>query len=117
MKLLFVLRQSPYGGLLARESLDAILASSAYGQELSVLFMDDGIFQLTQEQNPEKTEQKNIQKIIAALEMYDVDRLFVCKQSLIERGLTHEQLSCKATLLDQEQIQTLLSEQNHLLSF
>ena len=45
-KLLFVLRQAPYGSTLAKDALDAILATSAYEQDLSIAFIDDGVFQL-----------------------------------------------------------------------
>ncbi len=49
-KLLFISRHAPYGSSLARDALDAVLASSAYDQQLSLLFMDDGVFQLLKNQ-------------------------------------------------------------------
>ena len=116
MKLLFILRQTPYGNLLAKESLDAVLASSVFEPELSILFMDDGVLQLTNTQSPPPGQQKNLQKMIAAFALYDIDRVFVCEQSLRKRGLSHQHISM-GTMINNEKILQLMAEQDHLFSF
>ncbi len=117
MKLLFILRQSPYGNIIAKEALDAILASSAYGQTLSILFIDDGVFQLNHAQLPEKNQQKNVHKILSAFTLYDIDQLFVCEQSLHQRGLSDKNITIPVSVLTAPQVQELMSTQDHLLSF
>ncbi|EGG95228.1 tRNA 5-methylaminomethyl-2-thiouridine synthase TusC [gamma proteobacterium IMCC1989] len=116
-KLLFVLRQAPYGSTLAKDALDAILATSAYEQDLSIAFIDDGVFQLINNQQSELIDQKNIARILSALPLYDITQLFVCAASLAERGITLGAISEDITVLEPEALRTLLSQQDHLLSF
>lgn len=116
-KILFICRQPPYGSSLAREALDAVLASSAYGQELAVLFMDDGIFQLLDNQQAELIEQKSFSKMLPALPLYDVEQLYVCAHSLKERGLTSGQLCLPVNSLTRREIKQLMAQQHSLLSF
>jgi len=116
-KLLFVLRQAPYGSTLAKDALDAILATSAYEQDLSIAFIDDGVFQLINNQQSELIDQKNIARILSALPLYDITQLFVCAASLAERGVTLDAISEDITVLKPEALRTLLSQQDHLLSF
>ena len=116
-KLLFVLRQAPYGNTLAKDALDAILATSAYEQNLSIAFIDDGVFQLIDNQQAELINQKSIARILSALPLYDITQLFACASSLAERGIALDSLSEDITVLEPEALRTLLSQQDHLLSF
>ena len=51
------------------------------------------------------------------LAMYDVEQVYVCKESLMQRNLKVEDLLIEVTLLDEQQLQDKLSEQDQLLSF
>ncbi|MEJ2418879.1 MAG: DsrE family protein, partial [Exilibacterium sp.] len=42
-KILVVNRHPPYGSSLAKESLDAVLAASAYEQDIGILYIGDGV--------------------------------------------------------------------------
>ncbi|MFT6101653.1 MAG: tRNA 2-thiouridine synthesizing protein C [Granulosicoccus sp.] len=116
-KLLFILRHAPYGSSLAKEGIDAILATSAYEQNLSVVFIDDGVFQLTSDQHTESIEQKNISRMLAAFPIYDITQLFVCESSLQVRGICHGDIQEGITSLDHNALQQLCKQQDHLLSF
>ena len=116
-KLLFIIRHCPYGNLLAKESLDAILAASVYEQVLSVLFLDDGVFQLLAQQITEPTEQKNISKLLSAFSLYEINAVSVCQSSLHQRGLDETDLCIAVKLLDINEIQMLMQKQDQLLSF
>jgi tRNA 2-thiouridine synthesizing protein C len=116
-KLLFILRHAPYGSSLAKEGIDAILATSAYEQDLSVVFIDDGVFQLTRKQDTESIEQKNISRMLAAFPIYDITQLFVCESSLQVRGIDHDDIQEGITSLDRNALQQLCKQQDHLLSF
>ena len=39
-------RRSPYGSIYALESLEVVLTGAAFDQAVSLVFMDDGAFQL-----------------------------------------------------------------------
>ena len=90
--ILAVCRHAPYGNALAREGLEAVLACAAMDQTPEVLFINDGVFQLLN-QNPEGIGEKNLRRNLQALPMFGVESLFICKKSLSDRGLTLEQLT------------------------
>ncbi len=117
-KLLFISRQAPYGNTRAREALDATLAASVYDQQLSLLFMDDGVLQLVVGQDSAGIDQKNLSKQLSALPLYDISPLYVHRQSLAQRGLAPQDLFADdIELLDSEQVQALIAQQDHILSF
>jgi tRNA 2-thiouridine synthesizing protein C len=116
-QLLFSLRHAPYGNSLAKEALDAILATSAYDQQLSVVFIDDGVFQLMDNQQAEVIEEKSISNRLSAFPLYDITALFVCAESLQQRGLTQANIPNEVTLVDAKELKQLFSQQDHLLSF
>ncbi|UZJ45512.1 sulfurtransferase complex subunit TusC [Marinimicrobium sp. C6131] len=117
-RLLFVMRHAPYGSSTAREALDALLASAVFGQDVGVLFINDGVFQLAQDQSPAALPQKNLASSLRALPLYDVERLYVHTPSLTERGLSMSDLVMDNLIeLDSSAVGRLFSEQDQLLSF
>lgn len=116
-QLLFVIRHCPYGNLLAREGLDALLAASVYEQALSVLFLDDGVFQLLRQQITEPISQKNCAKLLSVFPLYEINAVFVCRSSLRQRRLTEDDICIPVKLLSTEEIRTLMRRQDQLLSF
>jgi len=117
MKLLFINRSPPYGTTQAKESLDAVLAAATFEQDVSVLFMGDGILQLLNEQNGQLIAQKNLSSMLSVLEMYDVDKIYVQAQAITERGLSQHDFCLKTKVLSNAEITALIKEQDSLLSF
>jgi len=117
-KILFISRKSPYGTSAPREALDAILAASAYDQDLSLLFMDDGVFQLIKNQRSKKIEQKSMEASLQALELYGIDNIYCQEESLVSRGLENTDLIFdKIKLLNNQAINDLMANQDQLISF
>ena len=117
-KILFISRHAPYGSSLAKEALDAILAASAYDQELSILFMDDGVFQLLKNQNSYAIAQKSFASMLPALELYDINNIYIHDESLKARGITtHDLVLDDTQILDNAAVSRLLLRQDQLLSF
>lgn len=86
-KYLFVLRKPPHYGAQAQEMLDIILTTAAFDQPVSILLLDDGVFQLKKDQKPQYAGLKDTAAIFHALEIYDVKELYTEVESLQERGL------------------------------
>jgi len=91
-KFLYVNRKAPYGTIYALESLEVVLIGAAFEQDVSVAFLDDGVFQLTKGQDTSEIGVKNFSPTFRALGDYDVTKLYVEKESLEERGLTKDDL-------------------------
>jgi tRNA 2-thiouridine synthesizing protein C len=113
---LFVFRHSPYGSALAREGLDALLAAAVYEQDVAVLFVNDGVFQLLDQQQV-ASDSKNHAKMLSALPIYGVDKLYVDEASLGARGLQTRPLLLDAQKLNQAQTTKVMASFDHILSF
>ena len=91
-KLMYVNRKAPYGTIYALESLEVVLISAAFEQDVSLAFLDDGVFQIMKNQNTSGIGMKNFSPTYKALGDYEVTKLYVEKESLDERGLKPENL-------------------------
>ncbi len=91
-KFLFVNRKAPYGTIYALESLEVVLIGAAFDQDVSLAFLDDGVFQLTRGQNTDGIGVKNFSPTFRALGDYDVTKLYVERESIEERGLSADDL-------------------------
>ena len=91
-KFVYINRKAPYGTVYALESLEVVLIGAAFEQEVQLVFVDDGVYQLTKGQNTEGIGMKNFSKTYSALGDYDVNQIYVDEQSLKDRGLTMEDL-------------------------
>ena len=108
---------SSHGTAQGRESLDLILALSAFNESLSLFFINDGVYQLLEGHEPKNILQKNYQPLFKMLEMYDVENIYACSESLTQRNLNTEQLLIDVSLLDKQQLQIEFAKQDQLLSF
>jgi tRNA 2-thiouridine synthesizing protein C len=113
----YVNRRAPYGTVYALESLEVVLIGAAFEQDVTMVFMDDGVYQLKKGQDTKLIGMKNFSRTYKALEMYDVEKLYVEKESLDERGLTEEDLLVPVTVMSREQIAGVLDEHDVILSF
>jgi tRNA 2-thiouridine synthesizing protein C len=91
-KFLFLNRKAPYGTIYALEMLETVLISAAFDQDVSMVFMDDGVYQLKKGVDTTGVNMKNFSPTYKALGDYDVNKLYVDKESLSERGLSLDDL-------------------------
>jgi tRNA 2-thiouridine synthesizing protein C len=91
-KFMFVNRKEPYGTIYALEALEVVLISAAFEQDVSLAFLDDGVYELMKGQNTSGIGMKNFSPTYRALGDYDIKKLYVEKESLDERGLKPEDL-------------------------
>lgn len=91
-KFLYVNRKAPHGTVYALESLEVVLIGAAFEQDVSVAFIDDGVYQLMRNQDTSGIGVKNFSPIYRALGDYEVNKIFVERESLEYRGLTKDDL-------------------------
>jgi len=116
-KFMFLNRKAPYGTIYALESLEVVLITATFDQDVSVVFMDDGVYELTKGQNTKAIELKNFSPTYRALDGYDVEKLFVERASLEARGLTEADLVVPVEVLSAAEMGQLMAEQDVVLSF
>lgn len=116
-KFMFVNRKAPYGSIYALESLEVVLITAAFDQDVSLAFVDDGVYQLKRGCQTKGIETKNFSPTYRALDGYDIEKLYVEQESLEARGLTADDLLVDVTVLDSRSLGALMDEQDVVLSF
>ena len=114
--ILLVFRHAPYGNALAREGLEAALACGAMGAKTSVLYINEGVWQLLESQNSSSIDCKNQAAMASALPLYDVDTIWVDEDSLKQRNLTSADINA-GKIINRTRVQALLSSSKSILSF
>jgi len=116
-KFIYINRKAPHGTVYALESLEVVLIAAAFDQDVSLVFMDDGVYQLKNNMDTNELEVKNFSKTYRALEMYDIDKLYVEKESMEQRGLSIDDFIVDVTVLNSSDLAKLISTQDVALSF
>ena len=116
-KFMFVNRRAPYGTVYALEALEVVLISAAFEQDVSMAFIDDGVYALVKGQQTKAIDVKNFSPAYRALEGYDVEKLYVDADSLAARGLTADNLLVPVEVLSTAQMAELMDQQDVVMSF
>ncbi len=130
-KFLYMNRKAPYGTIYALEALEVVLIGAAFDQDVSLAFLDDGVYQLTEGQNTDGIGVKNFSPAFRALGDYDVNKLFVEKESLEERGLSESDLmeltwededddwaeKPSIKIVSRDELKTIMGDQDVIMSF
>src|SRR5208337_4132356 len=101
---MFVNRRAPYGTIYALEGLEVVLISAAFDQDVSMAFLDDGVYELVKGQQTKGIDVKNFSPTYRALEGYDIEKLYVERESLAERGLSEDQLLVPVAVLSSAEL-------------
>ncbi len=119
-KFMYLNRKAPYGTIYALESLEVVLIGAAFEQEVNLVFIDDGVYQLKKNQSTGVNSgigMKDFSKTYRALEDYDINNLYVDQESMNARGLTEEDFIVPVQILATAQLRELMQQQDVILSF
>jgi tRNA 2-thiouridine synthesizing protein C len=130
-KFMYVNRKAPYGTIYAWESLEVVLIGAAFEQDVSLAFIDDGVYQIVKGQNTTELGIKNFSPTYSALGDYDINKIYVEKESLEARGLTVDDLlhltwedenedwaeKDSIKVVSSSELKTLLDDSDVLLNF
>jgi tRNA 2-thiouridine synthesizing protein C len=130
-KFMYINRKAPYGTVYALESLEVVLIGAAFEQDVSMAFMDDGVYQIMKGQDTSGSDMKNFSPTYKALGDYDVNKLYVEQESLDERGLGVDDLmdltyedenddykeKPSIRVVNRQELADILDEQDVLLNF
>ena len=124
-------RKAPYGTVYALESLEVVLIGAAFEQDVKLVFIDDGVYQLTKDQSTDGVGMKNFSPTYSALGDYDIKEIYVDEQSLKDRGLSMDDLmeltwededddwaeKSSMHLVNREQLAKIIGDADVLLNF
>ncbi|MES0491747.1 MAG: sulfurtransferase complex subunit TusC [Leptospirales bacterium] len=116
-KIMFIMQKAPHGTIYPYEGLEFILITGAYEQDITLLFVGDGILALLKNQDTSELGIKGFVKTYRTLEGYDIEKLYVDKTSLDERGLTSDDLIVDVDVIDSNEANRLMNEQEAIFPF
>lgn len=116
-KFLYVNRKAPYGTIYALESLEVVMITAAFDQDVSVAFLDDGVYQVVKGQHTKGIDVKNFSPTYRALEGYDIEKLYVEKESMETRGLKESDFIVPVKVIGVQEMADLMLTQDVILSF
>ena len=116
-KLMIVFRKAPYGSIYSFEGLENVLIMGAYDQDVSIVFIDDGVYAIKEGMNTEAIGIKNFSPTFRAIEAYDIEKIFIDKESLESRGLTVDDLVIEPKVIDAAEVEALMEEQKNFFMF
>jgi len=115
-RFMYVNRKAPYGTIYALECLEVVLIAAAFDQDVSVVFVDDGVCQLKKNQDTTGIGMKNFSNTYRALDDYDVEKIYVEQESLDARGLTEEDLIIPVEVVAAENLAEIMANQDVVIS-
>lgn len=113
----FVFQSSPHSTTKGREGLDAILAASAYSEEIDIFFVGDGVLQLLEGQQPEQILSRDYIAGFKMLALYDLETIYVCETALENRGLKASHLNIDVDVISNQQINEQLAQCAQVMVF
>lgn len=115
----FLFRTSPHGTSISREGLDAILAATAFCEpnDIGIFFIDDGVLNLIDNQQPEIIQQKDFIRTFKLLDLYDVEQRFICTASLQKFKLDNRELILSCEKIDRSLLLEKLNQAEKLFTF
>lgn len=115
-RFMYLNRKAPYGTIYALETLEKVLVTAAFEQDVSVVFVDDGVFQIKKDQQTDGIGMKNFSPTFRALDGYDVEKLYVEKESLEARGMTEDDLLVDVEIVSTAELSELMAAQDIIMS-
>ncbi len=115
-KFLFIQSKAPHGSITGQEGLDAILMGSAFA-ECSVLLLEDGVYQVLANQQTDSLRSKDYSVTYKALQDYGVKDIFCAQSHLEERGIAADDFVVSVKLLSDEEVASLLQQNDVIVSF
>ncbi len=115
-RFMYVNRKAPYGTIYALECLEVVLVAAAFDQDVSVVFVDDGVYQLKKNQDTTGIGMKNFSKTYRALDDYDVEKIYVEQESLDARGLDAEDLIIPVEVVAADNLRAIMAQQDVVIS-
>ena len=112
-----IFKQSPLQNQSGQDGLELALTLATFEQKVVLFFKDAGVLQLSQSINGELVGRKTYTAGFKSLDLYDIEEVYVCAESLSQFALTPPELLIDVTLLSSQQWREKLAEHDRALTF
>ncbi|MGC9780203.1 MAG: DsrE family protein [Candidatus Heimdallarchaeota archaeon] len=93
-KVIVIFRKGPYGQINSLEGIRVAQGLLVLDVETDAIFIDDGVFNLIKDQNPDGIGHHSVMGALEAMHRYDIP-IFAFENSLKQRGVKPEDLDPK----------------------
>ncbi|MGO3408291.1 DsrE family protein [Marinomonas sp.] len=108
------LSSSPYSSLACKEGLDLALVLATFEQPVDLCLSSAALALLYDNQAPNKTDGKQLYKLLDGLEFYDIENIYVEKNSELMRA---GNIWSGTKALDSDDWHALFSQYQHVFRF
>ncbi len=113
-RFLFLLKHPPQSGVINGELFDQVLTLAAFDQSVSVLFMEEGVYQLISRSGETDSAAEHAGRL-AALAFYGIDSVWVESESLSRRGLSLDGSAIPVQAIRRESVAGLIARHDVIL--
>lgn len=107
----------PWDGDSARNALDMIMMAVSLDQEVQVLFMDDGVYQLLAQQANALETKNPLVKYRILVDIFAMESLYALDSSLTQRHLNHDELAINVETVNADRFNQLLQQSSKVVRF
>ncbi|MCY4245072.1 MAG: sulfurtransferase complex subunit TusC [Gammaproteobacteria bacterium] len=117
-KIACIQRRAPHGSVFAAEGLDLALVAATFDHEVTLVFMDDGVFQLLKNQAPERAlGMRDFCRALGALPQYGCEQVLAERESLNARNVAAADFLIAATVVERAELLEVLAAQDCVIDF
>lgn len=98
-------------------SLDVVMALSVFNLSVSLFFIDYGVFSLIKSKHSLTQEADTLFAHIKTLPLYDIQNIYVCRESLRLHGLTQDHLCLNPITVESIPLNDLIAPFPIVLTF
>lgn len=109
--------KAPFSSDYGKDALDVALIFGSFEQKVSLFFQGDGVYQLIANQDATLVSIKDYLKTFSAFEFYDIEDIYVCQQSLVNRQLDETFHIKDVNVLASVEFGLALNRHQHVLRF
>ncbi|MCG8669625.1 MAG: sulfurtransferase complex subunit TusC [Pseudomonadales bacterium] len=114
---LFVVSHPPHGTSSARESTEALMATCAFGQQVRLLALNDGLYQFIKEQDTILLNMKDTAAMLSSLPLYGLEEISVIEEDLNARQLSPENFILPLDIIPRAAVSKLFKSADVVLSY
>lgn len=104
--------------MFAAEGLDLALVAATFEHRVTLVFMDDGVFQLLKNQAPEHAfGMRDFCRALRALPQYGCEAVLVESESLQARNVVAEDFLTTVTVVGRGELAEILAAQDCVIDF
>ena len=119
-QVLVIITKTPYSNTQAQDGFDFAMAAAAFDMPIKILLQDQGILNLTQNQNSKIINRDSFIDFIKAAELYELDPIYIVKNHLEKYNLTLDNLIINKNLIqiiDNNNLSDFIDSFEHVIQY